>query len=187
MFSYPHLPALPTFLTPSQLISPLKSLLSPPQPIDYTQLQSTQSTGAKTDSKATKTHTGPLADLPLETCPICHLRHISSPLNLKTSSGEISLPRLPELGSFSGDVIVEKVEEVREETRIYVSARGDCWGGCVYCYYCLAGELAALAEQDAKHGGKAQAKVGGDDTLRKWDCLRCGGAVSRVWRVGAES
>jgi peroxin-2 len=66
-----------------------------------------------------------------------------------------------------------------EENRIFVPAQSDCWGGCRWCYYCIMGELAQNQAQD----GSVNEKEG----ACKWDCLRCGGRVTKAWRVGPKA
>jgi peroxin-2 len=64
------------------------------------------------------------------------------------------------------------------ETEVHLPTRTDCADGCVYCYYCIAQELSALAKE--RQGAE------GDERERKpkgWECLRCGGEVFACDRV----
>ena len=122
----------------------VKKLLRRPETVDYTSV-------LPSFKHAVQSHTGALADLPLTCCPLCHQRR-------KTTApvGPIELPVLDADGG--------------EEEEVFIPAETDCWGGCRYCYYCIAGELARHREQ-------------GEADKAKWECLRCGGAVVRAWRV----
>jgi peroxin-2 len=172
MFAFPLLPRLPSFFQPSTLLAPIHSLLSRPKAIDYSSIPLAPLD--RNDPKASKAaHSGPLADLPIDTCPICHLRSTSAPVPL-TSSLDISLPPVAGTGLKEGD----------EENRVFVPAQTDCWGGCRWCYYCIMGELAAPPGQTGTESGKVSGVSG--DTAVKWDCLRCGGRVTRAWRAGPE-
>ena len=172
MFAFPLLPRLPSFFQPSTLLAPIQSLLSQPTSIDYSSIPLAPLD--RNDPKASKAaHSGPLADLPIATCPICHLRSSSAPVPL-TSSLDISLPPVSGTGE----------AESNEENRIFVPAQTDCWGGCRWCYYCIMGEIAALEDQHEPERGKTTGKSGQEAI--KWDCLRCGGRVSRAWRAGPE-
>jgi peroxin-2 len=168
MFAFPLLPRLPSYFQLSTLLAPIQSVLSRPKSIDYSSIP--LAPVDRNDPKASKAaHSGPLADLPIDTCPICHLRSTSAPVPL-TSSLDISLPPVAVMGQRESD----------EENRIFVPAQTDCWGGCRWCYYCIMGELAAFSGQTGTVSG-----VSGD-TAVKWDCLRCGGRVTRAWRAGPE-
>lgn len=172
MFAFPLLPPLPSFFRPSSLIAPLKSLLSQPTSIDYASIASLPNS---TEKKSTAAHSGLLAGLPMETCPICHLRSASAPVTL---ASDISLPPINLEGLSDRDGTV-----MDEENRIFVPAQTDCWGGCRWCYYCIVGELASLHSSDRS----SEAMRTERDESRKWDCLRCGGAVTRAWRAGPEA
>jgi peroxin-2 len=172
MFAFPLLPRLPTYFRPSTLLAPIRSILSQPTSIDYSSITSLPLDNR--DPKASKAaHSGKLANLPLETCPICHLRSSTTPVPL-TSGLDISLPPMSEGGAVS----------VNEENRVFVPAQTDCWGGCRWCYYCIMGELATLQAQDEEI--EAVKRTGSKDGVASWDCLRCGGRVTRAWRVGPE-
>ena len=164
MFAFPRLPRLPSFFQPSALLAPIRSILSRTRTIDYSSIATLPTLESE---KATAAHSGKLADLPLDTCPICHLRSTSTPVPL-TSSLDISLPPVGPGGT----------KESNEENRIFVPAQTDCWGGCRWCYYCIKGELVSL-----RHGSPVDDKADSG----KWDCLRCGGRVTRAWRVGPDS
>ncbi|ORY34007.1 Pex12 amino terminal region-domain-containing protein [Naematelia encephala] len=174
MFAIPFLPPIPNFLTPSSLFSPIKNLLKHPTPIDYNALITLpRSSDSSKTPTSTLAHSGPLAKLPRSTCPICYLRHSSDPIPLDASTSQGASINLPPISQHESD------EETKDETRIYVPAQTDCWGGCRWCYYCIAGEL-------AKHHDKVkEIKLGSkSEEMEKWSCLRCGGGVSRAWRVG---
>ncbi|KAK8864373.1 hypothetical protein IAR55_001621 [Kwoniella newhampshirensis] len=198
MFSVPLLPPLPAFLTPSALVAPLQSLLSPPEPIDYTSIPlfpaSTRDCGEP--NTVAKVHTGQLAGLPKSTCPICHLRISSTPVPLDSTTSQgnaLTLPPIAGLGEGpSGHT--EGGGEAKEESRIFVPAQTDCEGACKWCYYCIGEELYKHREIIAsktkgkegrrKDGTNNEGSANGEE--EKWQCLRCGGRVSRAWRVGAE-
>lgn len=163
MFAFPRLPRLPSFFQPSALLAPIRSILSRTRTIDYSAIAPLPTLESE---KTTAAHSGKLADLPLDTCPICHLRSTSTPVPL-TSSLDISLPPVGPGGT----------KESNEENRIFVPAQTDCWGGCRWCYYCIKGELVSL-----RHGSPVDDKADSG----KWDCLRCGGRVTRAWRVGPD-
>jgi peroxin-2 len=139
------------------------TFLSRPRTIDYSSIAPLPTLESE---KTTAAHSGQLADLPLDTCPICHLRSTSTPVPL-TSSVDISLP----------PVGPGESKESNEENRIFVPAQTDCWGGCRWCYYCIMGELVSQ-----EHPGTGVEK----EEPGKWDCLRCGGRVTRAWRVGPD-
>lgn len=220
MTAVPLIPPIPSFLTPGALISPLRTFLSQSSTVDYTALTHTSfSTSVAGLSKVSASaHTGPLAHLPKETCPICHLRYTSAPIPLDASTSQGSSFSLPPILTFPTST---SGEEAKEETRVYVPAQTDCWGGCQWCYYCIAGELGKhqecvrLAERSKpkikkekqivwekvqsrvkertreKEHFRVKEKVQDTDTElnavleeEKWNCLRCGGGVTRAWRVG---
>ena len=132
--------------------------------IDYTALPP-----LKHDSSSQHVPSGRFKDLPKETCPICHLRlNAMKPLDDDGIANDISLP------SF------QMQDGSKEETRIYVPTQSDCWGGCQWCYYCIASELVKSAEVV-----KEQLKQG-KEANEGWDCLRCGGTVTRAWRMGPD-
>jgi len=166
MFAYPLIPRLPSYFQPSSLIAPIQSILSRPKTLDYSSIAPLPSLETE---KSTAAHSGQFANLPLDTCPICHLRSSSTPVPL-TSSLDIALPPVGSVGSSGG------VSD--EENRIFVPARTDCWGGCRWCYYCIMGELASQA-----HPQEGADEKGGPGI---WDCLRCGGRVTKAWRVGPD-
>ncbi|KAK4688705.1 peroxin-2, partial [Tremellales sp. Uapishka_1] len=155
-FALPLLPAFPR-LSPFGFLS----ILHPPE-VDYSSLLAT--TTKASPSSSTRAHSGLFATIPKETCPLCHLRSSTNPVALGDSG--ISLPPL-------GD----QKDEGKEENRIYVPAQTDCWGTCRYCYYCIMGELAGFEEKRREKSAEAS---------ETWECLRCGGGVTKAWRVGAE-
>jgi peroxin-2 len=178
MFAVPLLSPIPDFLTPSSIISPVKTLMTQHTAIDYTSIPLLP---PSTSTKLTKAHSGPLAALPVLTCPICHLRYTSTPQPISSTStgSNIALPpiQIGELGEGQDGI---------EETRVFVPAKTDCWGGCEWCYYCIAGELATFEKAKAEktsRGDKGKRK-GNQAEEEKWMCLRCGGGVTRAWRVG---
>lgn len=182
MFSVPLLPRLPTFLTPSSLLAPLKSFLTQPTAIDYTSIPLLPTQTFGTEKRSTVVHSGPMANLPKSTCPICHLRFTSAPVPLDPSTSSGSAINLPPIQSVFTTDLAEG--ESKEETRIYVPAQTDCWGACRWCYYCIAGEL-------AKHRGGLETRrrnrpAAKKEEEEKWTCLRCGGGATRAWRVGAD-
>lgn len=164
MFALPRIPSLPAIVNPSTLIAPIKSFFSQPTTIDYDALSAAQSsiTAAKAAGVAAPSaaHAGVCAGIPAQTCPVCYLRRTSAPVAL--SGTDIELPPLE-----------DEDPEADPEDRIFLSASTDCWGGCRYCYYCIADELAQFAQE---HG----------DDGAKWQCLRCGGNVTKAKRTGAE-
>jgi peroxin-2 len=183
MFAVPLLPTLPTVLTPSSLTTPIKNLLDQRTAIDYSAIPSLPAVSSSS-SKSTTAHSGPLANLPLSTCPICHLRYTSTPQPIASSSAgsNINLPPIQIDGN-------EEDGPGKEETRVFVPAQADCWGGCRWCYYCIAGELAVHAEileDNVANGKKGKIKEESEDK-EKWSCLRCGGGVTRAWRVGTDA
>lgn len=164
MFALPRIPSLPAVVNPGTLVAPVKAFFSQPTTIDYDALSAAQSsiTAAKAAGVAapSEAHAGVCAGIPAQTCPVCYLRRTSAPVAL--SGTDIELP-----------VLEEEDPEADPEDRIFLPAHTDCWGQCKYCYYCIADELAQFAQE---HGG--------DDA--KWQCLRCGGSVTKAKRVGAE-
>lgn len=192
MFSVPLLPSMPKLLSPLSVLQPLKSFFSQPTSIDYQKLpivprgKAASANGSISNRAA---HSGRLAGLPLTTCPICHQRKSSTPVPIASSSAgaNISLPPIPHLdadGSASDGLADGSSADMEEETRMFVPAQTDCWGGCRWCYYCIAEELVKHRERlDAsKKAGKPVAPE-----EEKWACLRCGGQVTRAWRAGPEA
>lgn len=169
MFAYPLLPALPSYLRPGSVLAPVRSLFSLPTAIDYSSIPLSTTLGDGKPSLAA--YSGPLADLPIQTCPICHLRSTNTPVPLAAG---VSLP--PVAGAVAGD------KEGDEEERIFVPAQTDCWGGCKWCYYCIMGELASLQAE----ASSTQRTLGKAISPPKWDCLRCGGTVTKAWRAGPD-
>lgn len=205
MFSVPLLPSVPASLSPRHLAAPIAAFLSRPKDIDYASiplLPSSISSAGSNGKSSQKAHTGPLADLPLTTCPICHLRQTSSPVPLDSvgAGSGISLPRI----SGSGQGEPKSMSQGDDETRIFVPAQTDCWGGCRCCYYCIGEELYKHAEgvkerlakarpvegtkkgQEGQKSGEVNQTIAPSDEKHPWECLRCGGSVTRAWRVGAE-
>jgi peroxin-2 len=184
MFAVPLLPSTPAFLAPSVIIPPIKAFLSQPESIDYTSIPLLPRSNSS-DPKISKAHSGPLAHLPMSTCPLCYLRYSSTPQPISaTSTGShIALPPLTIPGE--RDIVDE---EGKEEMSVFVPAQTDCWGCCRWCYYCVAGEL-ATHRQAIKNAAKivtGEQKKDAEAIVQPWMCLRCGGDVSRAWRVGAE-
>lgn len=179
MFAVPRLPRLPVYLVPATYVSAIKTLLSRPAPIDYTSIPLLPSSSAKTSGRVSRdAHSGRYAELPLTSCPICHHRRAAAPVPLSDSEtgAEINLPPIG-------------VEGGEEEERIFIPAETDCWGGCRWCYYCIATELAKYAEERAnvELASKSKVEEKAKEPAAKWECLRCGGGATRAWRVGAES
>lgn len=192
MFSVPLLPTMPKLLSPLSVFEPLKSFFSQPTSIDYHKLPIVpRGKGAAANGAASNraAHSGRLAGLPLTTCPICHQRKSSTPVPIASSSAgaNISLPPIPHLdadGSSVDDLVDGSSADIEEETRMFVPAETDCWGGCRWCYYCIAEELVKHRERlDASR--KAGKPVAPEE--EKWTCLRCGGQVTRAWRAGSDS
>lgn len=184
MFFVPLLPPLPTFFAPSALIAPLKAFLNQPTSIDYTSIPLLPASSEKSSKVSAAAHSGPLASLPKPTCPICHLRLSSAPVPLDSSTSSGSAINLPPIRSVFSTELPE--DQSKEETRIFVPAQTDCWGGCRWCYYCIAGELTKhrdTLEARQKTSRPSEKRGEGEE---KWSCLRCGGGVTRAWRVGAE-
>ena len=183
MFAIPRLPALPPSLTPSTYLSAARTLLTRPRMVDYTSIPLYPGPAKPGEARSRDAHSGPLADLPLTSCPICHRKRATVPVPIAgTESGAaISLPPVD-------------LEGGEEEERIFIPAQTDCWGGCRWCYYCIGTELAkhsesAAATQSAAKNQPTRKGKGQDapvNEVPKWDCLRCGGGVTRAWRVGAE-
>ena len=190
----PMLPPRPSFLSVSGLAATMRTIFDQPTFVDYTALKPAI-TFKGPNEKATPAHSGILAHLPKATCPICHLRQSTAPVPLSdTRAGSnIRLPPITARDSLiqqiRGDqehLVAQEEEAVKEETRIFVPAQSDCWGGCRWCYYCIQEEIVKhrLRLEDEKQGkGKMKdAEQQGD----KWTCLRCGGGVSKAWRAGTE-
>jgi peroxin-2 len=174
MFAFPLLPGPPAFLRPSSLFAPIRSLLSQPTSIDYASIASLPISDS--EKALTAAHAGLLASLSLETCPICYLRSASAPVTL---ASDISLP--PISGGLDGSGHGGTSDE---ENRIFVPAQTDCWGRCRYCYYCIMGELASLRSEDpVTSRGEGEKET--TERMITWDCLRCGGRVTRAQRVGS--
>lgn len=164
MFALPRIPSLPAVVNPGTLLAPVRAFLSQPTTIDYDALSAAQ--GSISAAKAagvaapSAAHAGVCAGIPQQTCPVCYLRRTSAPVAL--SGTDIELPPLEDADP-----------EADPEDRIFLAAKTDCWGGCSYCYYCVADELAQFAQEHP-------------DGDAKWQCLRCGGSVTKAKRVGAE-
>lgn len=163
MFAVPRIPVLPAALNPGTLVSPVREFFSQPTTIDYDALSAAQSSITAAQRAGvpapTTAYAGICAKIPLSTCPVCYLRRTSAPVELPGT--DIELPPL------------EEDSEADPEDRIFLAAETDCWGHCRYCYYCVAEELAEFALESKDKGGK-------------WTCLRCGGAVTKARRVGAD-
>ncbi|EIW70622.1 hypothetical protein TREMEDRAFT_68135 [Tremella mesenterica DSM 1558] len=166
MFSVPLFPTLPTFLTPSTLLQPLKNFLTQEISIDYTSLPSVT---PQSIEQTTKAHSGEYANLPLSTCPLCYRRIHSKPAPITSMTTSIQLP----------PISIDQEEE-DEETRIYVPAQTDCWGECKWCYYCIADELVRHRHELTKHQRSSRK---GSEEDESWICLRCGGAVTTSRRA----
>ncbi|WVQ72574.1 hypothetical protein IAR50_002132 [Cryptococcus sp. DSM 104548] len=169
-------------LSPREWLKPIRGLFSQPTDIDYQSLPIIPpSVNTVTERDEVKTHKGPMAYLPKTTCPICYLRHTSAPVPLSSSSQgtSISLPPLPQGGA-------DVAGDLEDEDRIFVPARTDCEGECVWCYYCIGEELYKNREK-VKH--KPLPKDGAEEAdleKDKWSCLRCGGRIGKAWRIGAD-
>ena len=183
MFSVPLFPPIPPFLVPSALLAPLKAFFTQPTTIDYTSIPLLRATPATARKASTAAHAGPLASLPKSTCPICHLRFTSAPVPLDSSSASGSAINLPPIQSVFSTESPEV--ESREETRIFVPAQTDCWGGCRWCYYCVAGELAKHRDATEARRKTSRSEEESGEGEAKWSCLRCGGGATRAWRVSA--
>ncbi|WVW83886.1 hypothetical protein I302_105908 [Kwoniella bestiolae CBS 10118] len=209
MFSIPLRPSLPSFLNPSTQINHLKSILSPPQTIDYTSIP----TSSSSSSDKSTGHKGIYSTLPKSTCPICYSRNSTQPVPLSSSSAGSNLT-LPPIEGVSGSGFGH--EEDEEDSRVFIPAQTDCRGDCRWCYYCIGGvlyehyervkarggkkgdkgegraERAERAEnKDGTREGKGESREGKEvdeveSEADKWDCLRCGGKVGRAWRVGED-
>lgn len=204
MFSIPLLPPIPAYLAPRSLLSPITALVARPTKIDYASIPLVPSLGSKNDPShpISGIPTGPFANLPLETCPICHLRQtaVPRPLDSVGAGSDIALPPISGSGQEEAGG-----SEGHEETRIFVPAQTDCWAGCKWCYYCIGEELFkdhegvsrrrkeksvgpdVRAEGKGDFPGEKRKMVAVKEVEEGWGCLRCGGSVSRAWRVGAES
>jgi peroxin-2 len=189
MFSVPLLPPIPDYLRPAALVAPIKAVFEQPKSIDYSSITLEPSANnEKSSVGSTQAHAGPYASLPLSTCPICYSRRVSKPVSLSdsVSGARISLPRLDQV---DGDDVSG------EEERMFVPAQTNCWGGCRWCYYCIAGELAEFEAKSTKTAKPAKPAPAAQRGARgvpeekmeeevKWDCLRCGGGATKAWRVG---
>ena len=188
MYSIPLVPPLPRFLSPQTLASRTRQFFAQPTAIKYDAIPLNPVTTAFTYTLA---HSGILAHLPRTTCPICHRRRTAEPVPLSdTQAGsDITLPPLP----FSVDqhvpqhvLDISSHEHGNDDTSIYVPAQSDCWGGCRWCYYCIQGELVKHRLEVARARDIGMISRKGDDPEReeeRWTCLRCGGGVTRAWRV----
>lgn len=183
MFAIPKLPRLPSILSPATQLAAVRSLLIRPKTIDYTSVPLLAAKGNSTEKPSRDAHSGPYANLPLSSCPICYQRRKATPAPIGEGSAasDIALPPIDVSGG-------------EDEETVFIPAETDCWGGCRWCYYCIAGELARHAEVVAaaeiaystKKGRTDEKTTVAEITAEKWTCLRCGGGVSRAWRVGAE-
>ncbi|WVF71449.1 hypothetical protein IAT40_006253 [Kwoniella sp. CBS 6097] len=111
-----------------------------------------------------------------------------------------------ESGSGSGSAVSFAHVDDKEESRIFVPAQTDCRGNCQWCYYCIGEELYKHHERvksiatkkpspdegrknkvyengDAGKGEQGGAEELDSDEEARWQCLRCGGGVTRAWRV----
>ncbi|TXT07105.1 hypothetical protein VHUM_03275 [Vanrija humicola] len=176
MFAIPRFPGLPRVLNPAVLAAPVKAFFSQPTMIDYEALSAAHA--ATTTAKRTgapvpvAAHAGVVAGIPRHTCPVCYLRRTTTPVAI--SGTDISLPPL------TADDAAANDEANDNEDRIFIPAQTDCWGGCKYCYYCVADELARWDKEQADAAGGKVRKAA------KWTCLRCGGGVTRAWRAAAD-
>ncbi|OCF36856.1 peroxin-2 [Kwoniella heveanensis BCC8398] len=210
MFSVPLLPPVPSYLNPTALIAPIKSLLSQPPAIDYSSIPLVSSSSASVNIQ--QKHTGPYAGLPRSTCPICHIRYSSAPVPLDASTSQGSALSLTPITLSAGSSEAETGMmtefghgDDKEESRIFVPAQTDCRGNCQWCYYCIGEELYKHRERVKNEAAKQKTTTtkkkkmaldnGGIDGMHKqeredevaekdkWECLRCGGCVTRAWRV----
>ena len=188
MYSIPLVPPLPRFLSPQALASRTRQFFAQPTAIKYDAIPLKPDTTAFTNTLA---HSGILAHLPRTTCPICHRRRTAEPVPLSdTQAGsDITLPPLPLSGEPHVPQLILDIssqENENDDTTIYVPAQSDCWGGCRWCYYCIQGELVKhrLEQARAREIGMVSHKgEKGEEQEEKWTCLRCGGGVTRAWRV----
>ncbi|WWC70228.1 uncharacterized protein I206_104178 [Kwoniella pini CBS 10737] len=200
MFAIPLLPPFPPYLSPSAHLNRMRSLLSPPQKIDYSTIKSQPMANGIHSQR----HKGIYADLPLSTCPICHSRNITAPVPLSSSAqgSGLNLPPIEGAGGFGHELD-------SDENKIFVPAQTDCKGGCRWCYYCIGEELfkhnervkayktstkkleskkdaASVQQKDLREKNKIIQEDNQNEEEEKWECLRCGDGVSRAWRVGTE-
>ncbi|WVR07023.1 hypothetical protein IAU60_004062 [Kwoniella sp. DSM 27419] len=187
MFAVPLLPPIPAYLKPSSILSPLGHLFSQHTPIDYDSLAALPLT-PRDGGRDVKQHAGPYAHLPKTTCPICHIRYSSAPVPLDSGSAQGAALTLPPIDG--GAAAEFGHDQDQEESQIFVPAQTDCEGGCQWCYYCIGEELHKYQQRTKGHrmstGSKDQGGEGADKVF-SWSCLRCGGGVTRAWRVGVEA
>ena len=185
MFSIPFFPSMPTF-TPSALLTPIKAFLAQPTSIDYASIPVLSAAPRKSSNTLLGEPSGLLASLPTTICPICHLRFSSAPVPLDSSTSYGSVINLPPIQTALSEDI--KGGGSKEETRIFVPAETDCWGGCRWCYYCIGTELAKhRSGLDTRRSLLRSPEKPAEEVMGKWTCLRCGGGVSRAWRVGVQT
>jgi peroxin-2 len=163
----------------------LALLRSRPQPQDF-DAPSKAGIGEKTapsqrdvgrQEKAKYKRKGPLWHLPKDICPICYsrLRHDVDP--------KLGLPLPPPTTDAMEAVEIAQHQNEPDEARIHLPTRASCDIGCVYCYYCIAGELAAKAAA-VQEAEKYHKKTGDREAgSLAWQCLRCGDAVWSCRRV----
>ncbi|ODN79814.1 hypothetical protein L202_03711 [Cryptococcus amylolentus CBS 6039] len=185
MFAVPLMPPMvsSSAVSPQEWLKPIRGLFSQRTDIDYQSLPIIPPAELAAEKRnEVKVHKGPLAHLPKTTCPICYLRHTSAPVPLSSSSQgtSISLPPLP-TGAADSAAATEDNED-----RIFVPARTDCEGECVWCYYCIGEELYRNQEEVALKPVSKNGPEESDTEEGKWSCLRCGGKVGRAWRVGVD-
>ncbi|ORX36661.1 Pex12 amino terminal region-domain-containing protein [Kockovaella imperatae] len=184
MYSIPLLPSVPPFLSPATLTSHISRFFHQPTGINYQSIPLLPASSK--GRKKSRALTGVLAHLPRTICPVCHLRQTAIPVPLSdTQAGsDIPLPPLPISADPTVPQDILRITEDNDETVIFSPARSDCWGECAYCYYCIKGELVkhkmALDQEMAVIRDEKQREA---CKARKWSCLRCGGEVSRAWRV----
>lgn len=127
--------------------------------------------------------TGPYASLPLSTCPICYRNQTHSD-SLSSAPPIPQLPSIPalvahppmlnELASLPD--FAEVIED--DPNAVHVPVKADCWGECVYCYFCL-GEM--VVREEARE--RERRKSGRREKAKGWECLRCGGEAWGFQRV----
>ncbi|WVO22225.1 uncharacterized protein IAS62_003555 [Cryptococcus decagattii] len=198
MFAIPLLPTVPQSLSlsPSRFFKPITSFLSQPTDIDYSSLPSIalDRRGLNYGDDQPRRHGGPFARLSKTTCPICYIRHSAAPVTLSSTSQGSSLT-LPPIPGSSEAAFGHEVPEIdsEEECRIFMPARTDCDGGCLWCYYCIGEELyrhrksnLRTANKRSKPTRNGQQELDKTEEEVKWNCLRCGGGVSKAWRADSQ-
>ncbi|OWZ81197.1 peroxin-2 [Cryptococcus neoformans Bt85] len=195
MFAIPLLPTVPPSLrlSPSRFFRPITTFLSQPTDIDYSSLPTIplDRRGLNCGDDQPRKHGGPLAYLPKTTCPICYIRLSAAPVPLSSTSQGSSLTLPPIPGSSEAAFGHEaSVADGEEECGIFMPARTDCHGGCLWCYYCIGEELYRHRKANLQKIYKRNKQMrNGRQELEKtdeevtWNCLRCGDGVNKAWRA----